>query len=523
MKKYLRLPTLALLLFIGLMTIKPGTTFADDDNYIIITGQVTNTEYGNPLDGHKVYIRSETLAFASNFYFKTLLTDEDGFFYDTISTLYNYGSLEVYTFDHFGNKELEKLHFRFHDFTNNNSFLINFHIFMPFQTPILQAKFRAVKKVSGDKFRFKFIDETNQDEVLSWHWDFGDGSKSSLQNPEHIYSDYGMYKVSLAVVANINENQITSVISKFVFIPRINYYHMGGHCYSEYFPIDIGKAYLYSVDENDMLIPFDTTTFDEYGFYYFYQVPEGRYYVKTQPEKTSQYYGNWIPTYYGDTEFWKEASVIDLQNTKYTYHVNLVKALGKPEGDGKIAGKVSFISGDRSEIEYPDSGVDIYLLDANNNPMYCLYTDEGNYFNFDNLAIGPYWIYPELTGFSLEKQKIQLTEEIPVVQDIEILINTDAVYLIFPDVEGLEDNFTGAPYPNPASTQLSFEFNSRINKDITVELVDLTGKIVLSKTLRLESGLNKNTIGTSNLNPGLYILRLSARDVVREKKIMISR
>ncbi|RMG22149.1 MAG: PKD domain-containing protein, partial [Bacteroidetes bacterium] len=36
-------------------------------------------------------------------------------------------------------------------------------------------------------------------EITSWHWDFGDGSTSSLQAPTHTYTDTGYYDVSLAI------------------------------------------------------------------------------------------------------------------------------------------------------------------------------------------------------------------------------------------------------------------------------------------------------------------------------------
>jgi len=34
---------------------------------------------------------------------------------------------------------------------------------------------------------------------MNWHWDFGDGITSTDQNPEHSYSDYGVYVVTLCV------------------------------------------------------------------------------------------------------------------------------------------------------------------------------------------------------------------------------------------------------------------------------------------------------------------------------------
>jgi len=525
MKKYLRLQKFKSLLILAIVVMSASTTFAfDDDNYVIITGQVSNKEFGYPIVDQFVFIESEQMSFSSNYYFNTLVTDEDGFFYDTISTQIEYGSFEIYTFDHNGIKESETLHFRFQDITNSNTFLINFHIYMPSQPPALQAKFRIIKKATGDKFRFKFVDETKNNEIISWYWNFGDGHTSTLPDPEHIYTTYGMFKVSLTITAIVNGNEKISIVSKYAHIPLVNYYHLGGHCYSEQFPIDFGKAILYSVDENGLLLPFDTTSLNEtLGHYYFYQVPEGRYCVKTQPDETSEFYGNWIPTYYGDSEFWKEAEIIELDQNDFTYHVNLVKAIGIPSGLGEISGKITFTSSGKDEIFYPSNGVDIYLLDANNQPLSCQYTVEDNYFHFENMAMGSYWIYPELTGFTLEKQKIKLTNAIPVIEDVEILINTDAVYLIFPDQADLEDNFTSAPYPNPASNQISFEFNAKNSKDLRLEIVDLNGRVLMTETINLQSGLNKNTIQTDKLTNGFYFLRLTANDFAREQKVMISR
>jgi PKD repeat protein len=47
--------------------------------------------------------------------------------------------------------------------------------------------------------------------VTEWKWDFGDGNNSSEQDPAHIYSASGNYKVSL--IAN-NENGTSTKTSK---------------------------------------------------------------------------------------------------------------------------------------------------------------------------------------------------------------------------------------------------------------------------------------------------------------------
>ena len=36
--------------------------------------------------------------------------------------------------------------------------------------------------------------------ITEWLWDFGDGTQSTEQNPSHIYSNPGVYTVTLTVV-----------------------------------------------------------------------------------------------------------------------------------------------------------------------------------------------------------------------------------------------------------------------------------------------------------------------------------
>jgi PKD repeat protein len=52
--------------------------------------------------------------------------------------------------------------------------------------------------------RCSFTDKSKDDDgsLVSWVWDFGDGTGSSEQNPTHTYEDEGHYDVSLTVTDN---------------------------------------------------------------------------------------------------------------------------------------------------------------------------------------------------------------------------------------------------------------------------------------------------------------------------------
>ena len=59
-------------------------------------------------------------------------------------------------------------------------------------------------------------------------------------------------------------------------------------------------------------------------------------------------------------------------------------------------------------------------------------------------------------------------------------------------------------YPNPASTQVSFEFSSA-NKDCQLQLFDLLGNSVYANSFSQEL----ITINTNRFNNGVYIYKLA--------------
>ncbi len=58
-----------------------------------------------------------------------------------------------------------------------------------------------------------FTDLSNDDDIVSWYWNFGDGNNSNEQNPSHLYTEPGIYFVTLTVNDTFNcEDQITQEI-----------------------------------------------------------------------------------------------------------------------------------------------------------------------------------------------------------------------------------------------------------------------------------------------------------------------
>ena len=100
-------------------------------------------------------------------------------------------------------------------------------------TATVTADFTAAPTTGEMPLAVQFIDQS-AGVVLSWLWDFGDGSTSSAQNPTHTYSSSGNFTVSLTITGlggsdtEIKENYISvtrkaSTIELNISVSRITF------------------------------------------------------------------------------------------------------------------------------------------------------------------------------------------------------------------------------------------------------------------------------------------------------------
>jgi PKD repeat protein len=484
-------------------------------------GKVTHAVYGSPIKNHEIYIISDSVESVVMDYYNEVKTNEDGFYYDTITTFLDAGKLVIYTYDYDGTKMENDVHFRFMSSENDNVFINNYIVNVPFLKPSLQAKFSIFKDENHNKYTFAFFDETENENILSWKWNFGDNTISTLQNPKHIYSEPGIYLVSLTVEATIYDHVEVNTISEYIYIPANAYYHLGGHCFADNFPIDNGLAYLYSFSNLENMRPLDTAEIDTLGYYYFYQVQEGQYVVKVQPDKQSEYYGIVIPTYLGNELFWENAQLIEHDQTSWEYDIQLIEGVGTTSGDGLIAGQVKIGVSPMFFSTKDLARVDIYLLDENEIPLSSRYTDSEGNFDFDELALETYWMCQEMTGVPKDKVRIDLNEETPEVTDITIDMYTGDITLDVAENNWFRD--VGNPYPNPASNQVSLNVDMKSATAATAELIDLQGRVIFRENIDLRNGQNNLNFQVSGLENGFYLIRLNAEGFSLNKQMVISR
>ncbi len=75
--------------------------------------------------------------------------------------------------------------------------------------------------------------------------------------------------------------------------------------------------------------------------------------------------------------------------------------------------------------------------------------------------------------------------------------------------------------PNPFTADFSFSYYSLYNKDVTVRLTDITGRVVLEQTMQAAgSSVNRFVINTNGIAEGVYTLSVISFDQVLSEKII---
>lgn len=81
-----------------------------------------------------------------------------------------------------------------------------------FAEDVLQADFsvstRSAQVNQGITFTDTSLAAAGQPPISAWAWDFGDGATSNLQNPIHIYTQPGVYNITLTVVSGHRQESI---------------------------------------------------------------------------------------------------------------------------------------------------------------------------------------------------------------------------------------------------------------------------------------------------------------------------
>jgi hypothetical protein len=83
-----------------------------------------------------------------------------------------------------------------------------------------------------------------------------------------------------------------------------------------------------------------------------------------------------------------------------------------------------------------------------------------------------------------------------------------------------DDNL--AVYPNPVSEELNVNLLFAQSNNVSIQLMDLTGKVVVDNSNIIGLSPNNYTMGVAGLENGLYILRVANGDKVSTTKVTVA-
>jgi hypothetical protein len=76
-------------------------------------------------------------------------------------------------------------------------------------------------------------------------------------------------------------------------------------------------------------------------------------------------------------------------------------------------------------------------------------------------------------------------------------------------------------YPNPASNKLNIEFTATAGANYQLEMMSLTGEVILSKKIDMRPGNSTQILDISGFSKGIYMLRIWNEKDILNRKIIV--
>lgn len=86
---------------------------------------------------------------------------------------------------------------------------------------------------------------------------------------------------------------------------------------------------------------------------------------------------------------------------------------------------------------------------------------------------------------------------------------------------GAAANIMFSVYPNPSNGQFNISFTLDRSSELTVRILDLSGRTVLEKNVSGNTGSNEMTIGKAGLSAGIYMLQVQSGNSISNRKLVV--
>ena len=395
-----------------------------------------------------------------------------------------------------------------------NSFF-NEDVFVYGDTTYCNADFYVTLDTLNNTPNTYIFTDASEGDVESWYWDFGDGTFSFIQNPVHVYSNSGEYRVCLTIsTLQTGGGMCTSTQCKDVITNE--YYNFGGQVFIGDYPINVDSgdienvavAYLYRKIDNVWQY-MDEREFWEFGYYWFVDKPKGEYLILSGLTENSVDYSRYAPAYFGNSSTWKNANAFNLQNSQqFAVNINLHELTESALGVGNISGEVAEGPSCDTMHNIDLNNVLIYLFNSTKQLISYQYSDENGNYAFSGLSNGDYTIKPEYPGRYSSESIVTVTNENPNVDNVEVVVYCSQA-LGIDDFESQYNYDISDVYPNPVLETGNIKIKLQKPETLIIKVFNQYGQSYYYNKINLSPDLHTISFPTTKLTPGMYFVQLT--------------
>ncbi len=361
-----------------------------------------------------------------------------------------------------------------------------------------------------------------------YNWFVDNNYVTSTQTPtfNYSFSQSGTYNVCVLSTDSFGNQCLQACSTLVVNTPVKTQFNICGNIYKFdinspfglYAPTSLSEAmvYLITLQPGGQLDAVDSVTTDANGGYCFYNKPIYDYRIKAALQSSSSSYTSNVPTYFQSSAMWFGANVVTLANSNL-YGKDIYMLYGNNTGGpGFISGNV--VQGANKPKRSGNSldGLSVILMDATTSkPVAYAKTDIGGTYTFNNIPVGNYKVYGELLNKQSIPATINITNTNTSFSNVDLEVNKNVINPKGAGPTKVKDVAVLAVdiMPNPATDE--FTINTP-NKEASIVVTDITGKVVSTKSFDL-----KTTINCSTWSKGIYVINIKAGTTQKTEKLIV--
>ena len=258
---------------------------------------------------------------------------------------------------------------------------------------------------------------------------------------------------------------------------------------------------------------------DEEGEYKFEYMNYGEYIVFAYPNDM-----NYTPGFYRENNVaaltWEDASIIKHDGFTPLKERNIIlPVIEAVQGIGLIEGEVTSTGGGirNDVVGEAISGASIFLVNESGATNKYNKSSNNGIYRLTGIAAGNYQLIVDKVGYKSHKEWVEVGED-GVIDGHDIQLSPESV-------SSVEDNTTTLGlnvFPNPASSEIQLTVNSTTT-NLTVEVYNMIGVKILYQSINSVIGNGTYSLDVSDLNPGMYIIKVIDGQKNTIDKIIINR